>query len=81
MIYIYIYIYTHTLEGPGGGGGDAPGGDPGGAGATAEAVRDFKDTIFTSLRIILSFFEKFLVEEDLCFCFFELGTLNSIFNQ
>ena len=44
----------------------------------AEVFRDFEGMVFTSLRRILRLVETFLVQEDLCVCFFELGPLNSI---
>ena len=42
-------------------------------------IRDFKDMVFTFLRISLRFFEEFMAQEDVYLFFFELGPLNSIF--
>ena len=41
-------------------------------------VRDFEDAAFAFLRIVSRFFKK-LFKKMLCFGFFELGPVNSIF--
>ena len=49
------------------------------AGGDSDCVGDFKDTVVTFLGVILRVFEKCMVYEELCVCFFELGALNCIF--
>ena len=43
------------------------------AAAAPPAFRDFKDTVFTFLRILLRLFEEVLVSEDLCCLFLRIG--------
>ena len=41
-----------------------------------QVIRGFEDKVFTFLRTVLRFFDKLMVYEDLCVCFFESGPLN-----
>ena len=47
-------------------------------GSIMATIRDFKDTVFTFLRIVLRFFDQFVV---LCFCFFGLGPLKTVSSE